>query len=201
MSSLLKHGEKPLTSSELGMLVGLSSFGMLFGTMILSYLLARARLPVWPPLGVEPIAWPLPALSTAVLLFSSWILQTGVNAFEARDYANFHTRWSIATLLGFAFLAVQALVWVQLSHRGLKLDTNLFGSIFYAMTGLHAIHVLGGIGALIWVKMKFGVLTADSVRAPNSNRLERSQAPKLAGWYWHFMGAVWVLMFVLVVVI
>src|SRR5438045_3399877 len=98
---------KPMTNTELGMLVGLASFGMLFGTLILSYMLARARYPVWPPLGAEPLKPLLPSLSTLVLIVSSITVQQGHRNFLARNVAAFRRWWTATIVLGFAFMGLQ----------------------------------------------------------------------------------------------
>jgi heme/copper-type cytochrome/quinol oxidase subunit 3 len=176
-----------LTARQLGMLVALASFGMLFGTLVLSYLLARARAPVWPPLGVEPLPVLIPILSMPLMLGSSALVHEAWKRFLAGDRGGFRRFWGAATVAGLAFLALQTQIWTQLRQLGLRLDSNLYSGIIYVLTGTHALHVLAGIGVLVYVWSRSSRL------APGSD------VPQLAAWFWHFLDAVWILLVALLV--
>ena len=94
----------------------------------------------------------------------------------------------ITVLLGLGFIAGQLLVWSTLRHQGVYLGGGPSGSFFYALTGLHAIHLLGGIAVLLyalsgeWIKRKF-----------ESQQI----AVDATGWYWHFMALLWFALFAL----
>jgi cytochrome c oxidase subunit 3 len=97
--------------------------------------------------------------------------------------------WLTITVgLGFAFLAGQMHLWSSLRSQGLYLHANPSGSIFYLLTGLHAVHLAGGLIALLyavcgsWLRMRF-----------ESQRV----TVELTGWYWHFMGVLWLGIFAL----
>jgi cytochrome c oxidase subunit 3 len=97
--------------------------------------------------------------------------------------------WLAATLLlGLAFLGGQAVVWNLLRHQGLFLKANASSSFFYAFTGLHAAHLLGGLAALAWLIF----------RTWRPRRADfRQVAVQATGWYWHFMGILWFAIFAL----
>jgi cytochrome c oxidase subunit 3 len=95
-------------------------------------------------------------------------------------------RWLYITLfLGLLFVAGQYVVWTQLRAEGLYLATNPSSSFFYLLTATHALHVLGGLGGLIYV-----------IRKLNKSVLRRNQLVATAR-YWHFMGALWVYLLLL----
>jgi cytochrome c oxidase subunit III len=174
--SLLKG---PLSGKQLGMLVALASFGMLFGSLFLGYFLVRARVSQWPPIGVDPVSPLLPFLSTVVLLISSASAHKSLLVSEnAKSFRNW---WRLTSFLGFVFLLLQIAVWAQMWLSGLRPDTNLFGSVYWSMIGVHALHVLGGIVALEWVRRK---------------KVFEFESAQMAAWYWHFDDVIWVLMFV-----
>src|ERR1035438_4020469 len=95
---------------------------------------------------------------------------------------------NLTMLLGLVFVVGQYIAWVQLRSQGLYLPTNPNSSFFYVFTGVHAVHVLGGLGGLTRVVVKF--------RSP-ARSLRRSTIDATS-YYWHFMGLLWVyLLFVL----
>jgi len=89
---------------------------------------------------------------------------------------------NVTMFLGLVFVVGQYFAWLKLRSEGLYLPTNPNSSFFYVLTGVHAIHVLGGLGGLSRVMLKF--------RSP-SNRLRRSTMDATS-YYWHFMGLLWI---------
>jgi cytochrome c oxidase subunit 3 len=97
-----------------------------------------------------------------------------------RTEAEKPARWLYITLfLGLVFVAGQYVAWLQLRAQGLYLATNPSSSFFYLLTAVHAIHVLGGLGGLMYVISKL-----------NKSVLQRNQLVATAR-YWHFMGLLW----------
>ncbi len=95
-------------------------------------------------------------------------------------------RWLYVTLfLGLLFVAGQYVAWLQLRAEGLYLATNPSSSFFYLLTAVHALHVLGGLGGLIYV-----------IRKLNKSVLRRYQLVATAR-YWHFMGILWLYLLML----
>lgn len=186
---------KPISNAELGMWIGLASFGMLFATLFLSYGLMRVRAPVWPPIGVDPLPKFLPTIATLILLGSSYLIENALRAYQLGLRKVFVQYWNLTMAAGAAFLITQALVWREVSQWGTQFNSNLFGSVFYTMTGLHALHILGGIISLLVVFFKSkrkGFFTLQLSRPS-------SEAPRLTAMYWHFMDAIWVVMYLLLV--
>jgi len=132
----------------------------------------------------------LPLFNTVCLLSSSVTVAFAIRALRRGD-ARRAGGWFLVTLgLGMVFLIGTAWEWHRLIvQHGLTISTNLFGSTFYALVGLHASHVSVGIIVL-------GLLScfahADALRAEDVPRAE------LAAWYWHFVDGVWVVVFTVV---
>lgn len=176
------------STKQLGFLVALASWGMLFATFILSFMLFRARSPVWPPMGVEAIPPTLPTVATGLLVASSFFIHAAFRQLVQAEKRDFRRFWGIGTMLGLMFLVLQVSTWNHMLKMGMGLKSNFFASIYYTMTGLHAAHVLGGLAALAWVWAR-----ADRFSA------QKSLVPQLSAWFWHFMDGIWVIMFILMV--
>ncbi|NCN39835.1 hypothetical protein GW916_01165 [bacterium] len=179
-----------LTNSQLGMLVAIASFTMLFGTMLLSYLLIRARQNVWPPIGVEPLDKQITTLSTIVLLGSSIFVHHAIKALRNSNFAQFKKYWSIGTWSGLVFLAMQSVFVMQMWQQGLRVESGIFASISYTLVVFHALHVIVAWGWMLAVHLKS---LAGAYKTPTV------QNPVLASWMWHFLDVVWVLTCVLLV--
>jgi cytochrome c oxidase subunit III len=129
----------------------------------------------------------VPAINTLVLLASSVALSRGVSAL-ARGRRRALAPWvGAAITLGSAFVAVQWVVWRQLWAQGLLPSTGAYGSVFYGLTTLHAAHVAAGLVVLLVVL----------VRALSGAYTEHNVVRvRVAAMFWHFVDAVWLLMFV-----
>jgi cytochrome c oxidase subunit III len=144
----------------------------------------------WTHLTLPPILY----ANTLVLLLGSvtlWMASRAVNAHSLLDSDAMKTvmGWLIATLaLGLLFIAGQYEAWRQLAAQGLFLSTNPNSSFFYVFTGMHILHLLGGIAALVYL---IGQLVG-------SHSTFRRAAFHNTAIYWHFMGVLWLyLLFVL----
>jgi cytochrome c oxidase subunit 3 len=129
--------------------------------------------------------------NTLLLIASSITLEVArrrITAFMGgtKSQGESPARWLYITLfLGLLFVAGQYAAWAQLRAEGLYLATNPSSSFFYLLTVTHAIHVLGGIGGLIYV-----------IRKLNKSVLRRNQLVATSR-YWHFMGALWLYLLLL----
>jgi cytochrome c oxidase subunit 3 len=150
------------------------------------------RSPVWPPLDLPRPPTVLGGLNTLVLVASSVTLQLGLVAVRRG-----HVRWlprliAFAAVLGLAFLMLQLLSWKRLAQSGLVSNAGSYASVFYALTWFHSVHVLVGVVAL-------ALLTVRAFRGAFS--VPRHQPVRLWTIYWHFVGVVWVVMYVTVYLI
>ena len=134
-----------------------------------------------------------PVFFTACLMASSFTIHAALRRLVANNMAEFARLWVLTIVLGAAFLYGTAREWVQLIfHDDLTVSTNLFGTTYYSLVGLHAFHVTMGLLALISVALCY---FTDRLRPEHSERLE------ILSMYWHFVDAVWVVVFTVVYVI
>jgi cytochrome c oxidase subunit III len=134
-----------------------------------------------------------PIVSTICLLSSSLTIMIAGRAFERASIAGFRFWWALTSLLAAIFLASTAIEWKRLivDHQ-LTISTNLFGTTFYSLVGLHASHVVVGLTLLILVLV---LSLLGKVRREHGERIE------MISWYWHFVDAVWVVVFTTVYII
>ena len=135
----------------------------------------------------------LPVLASILLWSSSITIHRAVRALRAEQTRGF-TRWWFATIaLGALFLASTAREWYGLIYdHGLTIGTNLFGTTFYSLVGLHASHVIVGLVMLTTV---FALALGGHVKAAHAARTE------VLSLYWHFVDAVWLVVFLVVYVV
>ena len=134
-----------------------------------------------------------PIISTICLLGSSVTIMLAERALRRENRGRFELWWTITILLAAFFLGATALEWHRLiTVHHLTISTNLFGTTFYSLVGLHASHVIVGLCllTLVLVSSLRGLVTA--------KQHERIQ---MVSWYWHFVDAVWVVVFTVVYVI
>ena len=135
----------------------------------------------------------LPVLSTICLLSSSVTITLAERAFNRDRVGRFKIFWLVTIVLAAIFLASTAVEWRRLIYqKGLTISTNLFGTTFYSLVGLHASHVIIGVSLLLLVFI-FSLL--GYVNIMHRERLQ------MISWYWHFVDAVWVVVFTVVYVI
>ncbi len=178
--------EESRRTSFVGMAMALGSWSMLFASLFFSYAVLRLRAETWPPLGVAPLPKLLPFLNTLVLLASSAVLALGTRRGARPGALVPALRRTLA--LGALFLALQLAVWVPLWRAGFRMDnTGAYGSLFYGLTVFHALHVLAGLAALL-------ALVPGAARGRWASGAQ--SRVRLTAMFWHFVDAVWVLMFV-----
>ncbi|HEY6478076.1 MAG TPA: hypothetical protein VI456_15975, partial [Polyangia bacterium] len=120
--------------AQVGLTIFLGATAMLFAAMLLAYAIVRAQAPAWPPAGTPPFPRGAAAANTLALVAASFALRRG------------HTRAAFG--FGAAFLALQAALWRHLMAVHLGPSAGALGEVFFALSTLHALHVLGGLGAL-----------------------------------------------------
>ena len=181
--------EESRRTSFVGMIMALASWTMLFGSLFFAYAILRLKAGTWPPDGVEPLPRLLPLVNTLVLLLSSTVLHGGVRAAAETRIGALRAALKGTIALGSLFLVLQFAVWVPLWRSGFRIDSGVYGSIFYGLTVFHALHVLAGLVVLL-------------VLVPGARtgryRSGRQSAVRLSAMFWHFVDAVWVVMFVAV---
>jgi cytochrome c oxidase subunit 3/cytochrome o ubiquinol oxidase subunit 3 len=135
----------------------------------------------------------LPVLSTIFLLSSSVTIVLAERAFNRDRVGLFKLFWFATIVLAGLFLLMTALEWRKLIYQdGLTFSTNLFGTTFYSLVGLHASHVIVGMCLLLLV---FVLSLGGFVTIMHRERLQ------MISWYWHFVDAIWIVVFTVVYVI
>ena len=133
-----------------------------------------------------------PIFFTICLLASSLTIHLAVRKLALGNAGAFARWWLLTIVLGGAFLFGTASEWNHLIHEGLTISTNLFGTTYYSLVGLHAFHVTMGLLALMLVA---AFCFAARLRPEHAERLE------VLSMYWHFVDAVWVVVFTIVYVV
>jgi cytochrome c oxidase subunit 3 len=174
---------------RIGVLIGIASILMMFTALASAYVV-RSGLPT----SIDWHGGQMPSfvyLSTALIVVSSLTLARAKSALRHAEEAGYRLWLTVTLLLGLGFLASQLLAWRQLVAAGLYLASNPHSSFFYVLTGLHALHLAGGILALayLFVYARRGVGAESDVK--------RRTLTDVVGIYWHFMDALWVFLFLL----
>jgi cytochrome c oxidase subunit III len=163
---------------------------VLFSMFVIAYLIYIGKSLVGPyPKDVLE----LPILATICLLSSSGTIVFAEHALKHNQLAKFKLWWIVTILLGAYFLWATGYEWRKLIYEDhLTISTNLFGTTFYSLVGLHASHVTVG---LIFLSL---VLIVTLRGFPIDTQLRRVM---FLSWYWHFVDAVWVIVFTVVYII
>jgi|SRR3989338_1147612 len=180
--------ETGLYNAKLGMWLFLASEVMLFGGLFSAYVFLRMAAAHWPA-GSSILSIPLGAVNTVVLITSSITMSLASAAVKERKFDQFKVNLGLTILLALVFLSVKSFEYgMKFSHH-MYPKTNTFLAIYFALTGVHVLHVLGGlvVNAYFWGPgSRMG--QADPQRF--ANRIE------IAGLYWNFVDVVWILLFV-----
>ena len=189
------HEEHPtstgLNSRKMVFWAFLGSECMFFGSLIATYLVYRGRDSVGPH-PHEILNIPFTSVSAFVLLMSSLTMVLALAAVQSGNARGTRIWLAATALLGMTFLAGQCYEFTEFVYEGLKLQTNLFGSTFFVLTGFHGTHVTIGV---IWLWSLF--MLAVRGQLPQ----ERALDVEICGLYWHFVDVVWVAIFTLVYLI
>jgi cytochrome c oxidase subunit III len=167
----------------LGVRLGILSEIMLFGALFAAYFVIRSESGGWPPHGQERPELVLPALNTLLLLSSSVTMQWAVRAIGRGQVAARLLALRLTLALGTTFIVIQG---YEFATNGFGLDDGVFGSTFYTLTGFHGAHVMAGLGlmAIVATRARHGLISA-----------EHHTFVEATSYYWHFVDAVWVVLF------
>ncbi len=172
-----------------GIVLALAAMLMFFMALASAYVVRKGLSGDWIPLGLPRILW----FNTAVIIVSSLTIERArrLLAPQAAGLRDFRGWWGLTTALGVAFLVGQLFAWRQLAAAGIYLATNPSSSFFYLITTAHGIHLLGGLVALSVVGFRSW---------PAEARVNHGTAVTVSAIYWHFLGALWVFLFLLLLV-
>ncbi len=180
-----------LNSRKLLMWAFLGSDVMFFGAFIATYLVYRGKSLVG-PYPSEILNIPITSVSTFVLLMSSLAMVLGLH-YVREGEKNKGTLWIlVVVLLGSVFMGFQFVEFREFAHLGLTPRTNIFGTTFFILTGIHGAHVTIGV---IWMAFLAYSSHNGALRSDNALDLE------IAGLYWHFVDIVWIVIFTVIYLI
>jgi heme/copper-type cytochrome/quinol oxidase subunit 3 len=176
-----------LYNAKLGVWLFLASEVMLFGALFSTYVLLRVNAPSWPH-GYQILNIPLATFNTIVLISSSVTMVMSWASLMMKNFGKYKLYMGLTILLAFVFLTVKYFEYSAKFEHHLYPSTNTFLAIYFTITALHGLHVVGGIivntyfwgpGSKMW--------KTDPQRF--TNRVE------VAGLYWHFVDLVWIFLF------
>jgi len=173
-------------TARLGVWLAVIALSMLFLALIGCFIVQRAGASVWPPEGVRLNA-PLGLVATAVIAASSAALEAARRRSARRNREGARLPIQLAGALALGFLGLQTLQYYWLiDNFGQTIRTSQFSTYFFALTGLHALHLLAGV---VWLLV---LMARGSAGTPLQ--------VELCGRYWHFVTLLWAILFVILYV-
>lgn len=166
-----------------GIAIALVSILMFFMALTSAFIVLRRSSNLSVAIHLPRVLW----FNTLVLLGSSYMLELARRRLSLADVSGFRKFWSVTTALGVLFVVGQFVAWRQLVVQGLYIASNQASSFFYIFTGAHAVHLLGGVCALLFVS--FRNFEKAAVSLPT--------AAEITSYYWHFMDGLWVFLLAL----
>lgn len=176
-----------LYNAKLGIWLFLASEVMLFGALFSSYVLLRTGAETWEH-GAEILSVPLGTINTLVLIASSVTMVFSYASLQARNFARFRMFLGMTLVCAVIFMVIKGFEYKAKFEHGFLPSTSTYMALYFTMTALHALHVIGGVivNGYLWGPGSKMWLT-DPQRF--TNRVEG------AGLYWHFVDLVWIFLF------
>ena len=177
-----------LYNAKLGIWLFLASEVMLFGGLFSAYIMLRLSDPNWANYGQEALNVPLATLNTAILITSSVTMVMSWVSLKLNDLSKYKLYMGATLLCSVGFLIIKYIEYTAKFEHGLYPSTNNFLAVYFTLTGLHGLHVIGGM----IVNGYFfgpGIKMWESEPERFTNRIE------VAGLYWHFVDLVWIFLF------
>jgi cytochrome c oxidase subunit III len=162
--------------------VALGSITMMFAAFTSAYIVKRQQ-PGWSTFEIPRTFW----YSTTVILTSSLTIQIAIKSFKEREMQRYKQFITVTAILGVLFILLQLISFEQIWKTGITFRGSGAGQFLYIIAGLHAVHVLGGVIALLVLFFK---AFNPKIRNYNSVPIE------VAGTYWHFVDILWVYLFI-----
>jgi heme/copper-type cytochrome/quinol oxidase subunit 3 len=176
-----------LANGKLGIWLFLASEVMLFGALFATYLMLRVGNPDW-PVGTTYLNPMWATINTAILITSSVTMVMAWVQLTKRNFSKFRLYMFFTVALGVCFMIVKGIEYSEKFHHGYLPSTNVFLAIYFTLTGLHGLHVLGGMAVNAYLAI-FGKKMFEENPQWLTNRVENS------GLFWHFVDLVWIFLF------
>lgn len=187
MLAVSMEQKKKIHPHKFTLWVGIGSILMMFAGLTSAYIIKRNQAN-WQSFELPVAFW----WSTAVIIASSLTLVMAARSFKERMIPRYRTLMITTLVLGLVFIGLQILGFSRLWADGVTFTKNVSFSFLYTIVGIHAVHVLGGIIALIVMAFK-----AFSTKARNYS----SVPVELIGTYWHFVDILWIYLLVFLIMI
>jgi len=185
MATVSEQQHRRLHPYKFTLWVGIASILMMFAGFTSAYIVKRNQ-SNWLEFNLPTMFW----YSTVVILLSSLTMYLATKAFKARNMARYRTLITVTAALGVLFIVLQFEGFKSVTDQGVKLfgvGSNAAGSFLGVITGVHMLHVLGGVIALLIMFFK----------AFSSRRKNYSSLPiEVVSIYWHFVDALWIYLFI-----
>ena len=185
----IKTQKEDQFTSYFGMLIALGSFSMLFVALLASYGILRSRSAIWMSYTIGTIPLFLAWVNTIVILISSITLFMASKANERENKIVTLNQIYTTIIIGLVFLSLQIILWNVLINDGFTITSHQAGSVFYMLSGLHGLHILGGLISLIWLIFKIRV----------NNLILKPM--RLVSMFWHYLTLIWIVIFITVILI
>lgn len=187
------HAAQGVNTAMLGMLLFIGSEVMFFAGLFAAYFNSRAAAGAagqsWPPSGLETIIEPhlVPVVATIVLVLSSFTMQYALWRIRKGDRTGMNRALAVTLVMGIAFLGMQAYDYLELSStHGFGINSGIYGTLFFTMTGFHGAHVFGGVVGIAIILLR-------GLSGQFSGR--HHVAVEAVSAYWHFVDVVWIGLF------
>ncbi|NKB86834.1 MAG: heme-copper oxidase subunit III [Acidobacteria bacterium] len=174
-----------LYNAKLGIWLFLASEVMLFGALFSSYVLLRTGNPNWVQ---HPMNVPMATLNTMILISSSVTVILAWAGLRMKNFAQFRKYGILTLLLSFGFMVVKGIEYNAEFELGLFPWTDNYMAVYFTMTGLHGLHVIGGIVVL-------GYLLGPGAKMWKTKPEQFTNRVETFGLYWHFVDLVWIFLF------
>ena len=179
-----------LINSKLGIWIFLASEVMLFGGLISAYVFLRLAAPegdfeYW---GAK-LNVPMATLNTLVLISSSVTVILSWASLKMKDFEKYKLYMGLTLLFGAIFLVVKYFEYTGKFHHGIYPSSSTFMGIYFTLTGLHVLHIIGGMVVMGYMWLPIGSKIWGESPELYTNRIET------AGLYWHFVDLVWIFLF------
>lgn len=181
--------ERPDTgfnNATLGIWLFIASEIMLFGGLFSSYILLRAGAANWPS-GASLLSIPIATANTVILVLSSIAVVFAWAAIREGKVGEFRKYWFFSILGGLGFLILKAFEYSIDFHEGLFASTSTFLAIYFTMTGLHALHIIGGL-------VVNSYLLGPGAKMQKEDPERYAHRIEVAGIYWHFVDLLWIIL-------
>ena len=176
-----------LNNGKIGIWLFLASEVMLFGALFASYVMLRVGAPEWPA-GATYLNVPLATLNTVVLISSSVTMVLAWASLVKGEFGRFRLFLGITILCGLAFLVVKYFEYSTKFHHELFPSTNTFLAIYFTLTGLHGLHIIGGMIVMLY-------FIGPGAKMWKTNPDQFAGRIEYTGLYWHFVDLVWIFLF------